>query len=477
MRRALHTTLAVIAFSFALAGGLAASAATAGAAEVGVNVAATSGDFFHSPKVIAALRESKPAWIRVFLGWSGLETAQGVYNTNEIANYARFFDQLPAGTKIDVDVSGSPAWANGGSSSTATPPVDDADYAGFVNYLVNAFHGRVTAWEIWNEEDNTGWWSGTPAQYVGLLKAAYPAVKSADPNATVILGGLTGNDGTYLKALYGAGAQGSFDVVGVHTDTACNIASPYDFEYNPGTRTINQYFFLGFISIHAEMVAAGDGAKPIYMTELGWSATGAECEVGHWAGQKAGGVTPQTQATYLEQAYHCLAQPQFAYVKAAMWFELFDDGAGTNPIDNFGLLAPDYSPKPAFAAFEQESLHGDQLSGRCGDTAPPKVAILRPTSGVVVNGPLRIAVRATDPAVGVREITIALSPTARFHFYSRHFAKTFASHVVWLGAKSLPPGPHRITVVVTDKLGNQTRASTVFMHAVSHGGRSHRTHG
>jgi hypothetical protein len=461
-------------FALLLALGLAGSAAVAGATQVGVNVAATSGDFFRSPKVIAALRETKPAWVRVFLGWNGLEPAQGRYNTAEIAAYANFFDRLPAGTRIDVDVSGSPAWANGGSTSISTPPVNDADYAGFVNYLVNAFHGRVTAWEIWNEEDNSGWWTGSAAQYAALLRAAYPAVKSADPNATVIVGGLTGNDGAYLDQLYAAGAKGLFDAVGVHTDTACNITSPYVFEYNPGTRTINQYFFLGFMSIHAVMIAAGDASKPIYMTELGWSSTTAECETGHWAGQKAAGVSEQTQAGYLREAYHCLAQPQYSYVKAAMWFELFDGGTSTNPLDNFGLLGHDYSPKPAFSAFEQESLHGDQLSGPCGDFAPPRITILRPTRGRVYSGPLEIVVRATDPVAGVREITIKLTRTARFHFYSRHFAKTFSSHVMWLNARSLPPGPHTIAVVVTDKLGNTSRATVVFTHAATHAARSHR---
>ena len=38
------------------------------------------------------------------------------------------------------------------------------------HYLVNAFGTRVDAWEIWNEEDSTAWWTGTPAQYAGLLR-------------------------------------------------------------------------------------------------------------------------------------------------------------------------------------------------------------------------------------------------------------------------------------------------------------------
>src|SRR5579862_6929312 len=126
--RKLHTPLVVIAFVLALAGGLAGQVVAADAAEVGVNIAATSGDFFNSPKVIAALRETKPAWVRVFLGWNGLEPAQGSYNSAEIAAYARFFSKLPADTRIDVDVQGSPAWANGGSPSISTPPVDPASY-------------------------------------------------------------------------------------------------------------------------------------------------------------------------------------------------------------------------------------------------------------------------------------------------------------------------------------------------------------
>src|SRR5579871_3013514 len=71
----------------------------AGAAEVGVNVTATSGNWFHSPAVIGALRESRPAWVRVFVGWQGIEPAQGTYNTAEIADYQHFFAALPARTK------------------------------------------------------------------------------------------------------------------------------------------------------------------------------------------------------------------------------------------------------------------------------------------------------------------------------------------------------------------------------------------
>ena len=65
--------------------------------------------------------------------------------------------------------------------------------------------------------------------------------------------------------------------------------------------------FLAYREVHAVMLANGDD-KPIWMTELSWRTTSAECEEGAFAGQKAQGVSDDQQATYLSQAYNCLAQ-------------------------------------------------------------------------------------------------------------------------------------------------------------------------
>jgi hypothetical protein len=446
-----------------------ACASVASAAQVGVNVTTTTG--FSAPKVTAALRASKPAWVRVFMVWSVLEPQQGVYFTQQVQAYQHFFSSLPGGTKVDVDVVGSPAWANGGSSSIATPPVNDADYAAFLKHLVNAFHGRVNAWEIWNEEASPNWWTGTPAQFASLLKAAYPAVKSADPSALVILGA---SDPTFLGQLYTDGAKASFDAVAVHTDTACDVASPYIYEYNQDTTVVNQYFFLGFTGIHALMAANGDGAKPIYMTEIGWSTTPAECTTGAWAGQKLAGVTPQVQATYLQQAYHCLAQPEFSYVKAAMWFELYNVGTTTDQLDNYGLLNADFAPKPSFDAFEQESLDGDQLTAPCADFNGPAIRILHPTPGLRYTGKLRIKVTASSPANGVRWIRIRLSKDTLVQFVSKTFPAHFSGSLVWGSAAKLKLGPHWITVTVTDKLGNMsTKRVRILRVKTTHHAKRH----
>jgi hypothetical protein len=458
MGRRLHRWLGPL-FALALVGVAFASASVSGAAEVGVNVMSNAG--LTSPKIAADIRASKPTWVRVFLVWSYVEPTRGNYAANWIQLYQHFFASLPAATKVDVDVVGTPGWANGGATSISAPPTNASDYAGFLNYLVNAFHKRVTAWEIWNEESASSWWSGSATQYAEMLKATYPAIKSADPGATVIMGA---NDPTFLSQVYAAGGRGSFDALAYHTDTACDITSPYVYEYNRDTTTVNQYFFLGFTGIHALMAANGDGAKPVYMTEIGWSSTNAECATGAKAGQQGAGVSQATQATYLQQAYHCLAQPQYAYVKAAMWFEMYNGGSSTQPLDNYGLLNTDFSPKPAYAAWQQESLHGDQLSGGCGDFNGPAITILRPTPGQHYSGALRIAVSATSAANGVRAIRIRLSRHSQVQFVSKNFATTFKGSLRWGSAAKLKLGPHKITITVIDKLGNRSTATIRVVH-------------
>ncbi|MGD0981968.1 MAG: cellulase family glycosylhydrolase, partial [Solirubrobacteraceae bacterium] len=390
LRRSLHAAVLAVA-TLATA---AAMAAPAGGAETGLNVAG----FFATPaqnaKLESLVSELQPGWVRVFLNWDQIEPAPGSYTTSQIAAYKAFFAALPAGTKVDVDVVGSPPWANGGSANIATPPVNDQSFAGFMNYLANAFGTSVTAYEIWNEPDDPSWWTGSATQYASLLKAAYSAVKAADPSAIVILGGLTANDSPYLQQLYSDSAGGSFDGVAVHTDDACSLTSPYAFAYNPGTDAINRWSFLGFSTVHSVMAANGDGAKPIYITEFGWSTTSTTCSSGASAGKRAGGVSDKTQALYLQQAYHCLAQPSYSYVAAAMWFDMVDFAPQNNIYDRYGLLSTSLQKRASFAAFAKEA-SGDPLTGACGNFAGPKLHLEAPTNGEHFGGRLMLRVTAT----------------------------------------------------------------------------------
>ena len=64
----------------------------------------------------------------------------------------------------------------------------------------------------------------------------------------------------------------------------------------------------------------------------------------------------------------------------------------------------------------------------------------------------------------MREITIDFGRAGRVHFVSKNFPATFSGGLTWQHAKRLKPGPHKIKVIVTDKLGNVATASITVVH-------------
>lgn len=442
------------AAALAITGLLLAAISAAGtpraiAAEAGVNITATVNQSQN-------LKTLGTHWVRYFVSWRALQPAPGAIAPSALASYEQVFAQLPPGTKVILDVVDSPQWETGSPEEHA-PPANPRDYAAFVGALAERFGTKVAAYEIWNEEDAPAWWIGAPdpTAYAQLLEATYPVVKAADPSATVVLGGLTGNDFQFLEGVYAAGAKGSFDAVGVHTDTACNKLSPYEFLRGPEDRLLPDSF-LAYREVHAVMLANGDD-KPIWMTELSWRTTSAECEEGAWAGQTAGGVSEEQQATYLRQAYHCMAEDP--YVQVALWFPLEDEGVAVS-----GLLRADGSRKPSFAAMRSYVREGDQLSEPCGNFTGPKITIASPADRSSYSGPLPIDVSATSSA-GVFRITLEYDGKLIRNYDGPDFPKTLSGAIEWQHAKHISYGWHTLTFLAYDKERNVSQTSILVYHA------------
>ncbi len=404
-------------------------------------------------------------WMRSFVQWDDVEPAgPGRWNTapvqatDDLLNLAQ-----QRGIKVLVVVVGAPQWANG-STDHLVPPSNPADYARFIGSFAARYKGRVAAWEVWNEADAPEFWHGSPpspAAYAALLRPAYKAVKDADPGALVYAGPLTGNDYPFVQGLYDAGAGGSFDGVAVHTDTACSITPP-DSYYRDDAGRIGQFSFLGFREVHAVMDAHGDGAKPVVMSELGWSATATRCARGVNAGKKAAGVSEAVQASNLKLAYHCLAG--YPYVTQAMWFSMKDHGQADTELNRYGLLRFDLGQRPAFAALSDIGHHGDRMTGPCGDFDAPSVSVRNPTTGRQYDRDLLISASAKD----------AQSPLGRITFYAngqkiRSFTDGLQNgkpvQIDWMGARSLPLGPVKITIEALDAFGNTTTREIDVVHA------------
>ncbi|HEX7609086.1 MAG TPA: hypothetical protein VF380_00305, partial [Solirubrobacteraceae bacterium] len=431
----------------ALAAGTGASSALA--AEPGVGVNNLAGPQMTAEAALGA------HWVRMFVSWRSLQPARGPISAGALGTYEQVFQKLPAGTKVILDVFGTPRWETGSSDEHA-PPANPHDYAAFVGALAQRFAGHVSAYEIWNEEDESRWWSGgpDPGAYARLLEATYPVVKGTEPKATVVLGGLTGNDYPFLQSVYAAGAKGSFDAVGVHTDTACNVLSPYVFLRGVDNRMIPDSF-LAYREVHATMLANGDD-KPIWMTELSWRTTGATCNEGAWAGQKPEGVSDEQQATFLSQAYHCLAQAP--YVQVALWFPIQDEGALVS-----GLVRADGSHKPSFTALRSYVRYGDRLTEPCGVFTGPKITVGSPTNRKRYEGPLSIHVRASS-SQGVFRIRLLIDGRLIRNYDGRNYPTTLRGAINWMGAKHLRRGRHTLSFLAYDKQRNTSRVNVVIYH-------------
>ena len=372
-------------------------------------------DFFGTPAVIAQLHRCAselPGWVRVFLGWQGSSPTQGIYNTAEIADYHALL--RGAARPARRSTSTSSARRRGPTAARRdprTPPTNDADYAAFLNYLANAFHGDVSAWEIWNEEDSTGWWTGIagavrrPAQ--GRLPGDQVRRPHRDRDARRPRPATTAPTCAALRRRRPAAPS---------TRSACTPTTPAtsprptSFDFDPGTQHDQPVLsFLGFISVHDAMVANGDGAHADLhdRVRLVLDRRRAPAPAAPGPARSPPASAEQTQATYLQQAYHCLAQPQYSYVAAAMWFDMVDFAPQNVFYNRYGLLSTALKPKPAFNAFRAgRDQPATSCRERCGNFAGPTLHLITPTNGERYSG------RAAGRASAARQ-TAALSRRSR----------------------------------------------------------------
>ena len=102
-----------------------------------------------------------------------------------------------------------------------------------------------------------------------MLRAAYPAIKAANPSVLVLAGSLVGSNGNFLRALYAAGIKGYYDGLSVHF-------------YNLTLGSLR--------SIHEAQLANGD-TKPLWLDEFGWSS----CWPARKIEQEQACVTPRSR--------------------------------------------------------------------------------------------------------------------------------------------------------------------------------------
>jgi sugar lactone lactonase YvrE len=283
-------------------------------------------------------------------------------------------------------VDSTPAWASGASMTQygwySLPPRKPSDYGTFAGTVAARYGPGGAFWrqhphlpvylpagiELWNEENLSGAWGGrapSPAKYAAMLKSAYTRIKQADPQMTVLIGGLapaggyddvtcsghksTGHDSSqwnglnYLQALYAHGIHGYFDAVAWHPynfqpgDTATEMLAPQPCSaWTQMARTP--------VSVRSLMTAHGDAGKRIWITEAG----APTCITGyHYTC-----VSPRQQALLATREIRIWRSLPWA--GGYYWYDIRDDSRGrSNSESHFGAVLANNTPKPSYAALRR----------------------------------------------------------------------------------------------------------------------------
>jgi hypothetical protein len=210
---------------------------------------------------------------RVVFSWKTLQSRRGAtprFSETDptVAHAAEHgIDLLPV-------VIEAPRWARENPRSYHSPPKDPSDLADLMVALIGRYGEAGTfwtehpelpkrplrTWQIWNEPHLRFQWDtdkSWPRTYGLQLRAAYKAIKKADPGATVVLAGMSNTSWKFLADAYKRGRiRGYFDVAALH---------PYTTRAN-GVITLARRF-------RTVMRRNGDAKKPLWITELGLPAS------------------------------------------------------------------------------------------------------------------------------------------------------------------------------------------------------------
>ncbi len=183
--------------------------------------------------------------------WSDVEPQEGQYNWAALQPLDNAFQELAArGIDVILIVRSAPPWAQKVPGSACGPVSQEklGAFADFMAELVRRYSVppyNVKYWELGNEPDVDvnmmpgdsvfGCWGDAADPFYGggyyaeMLKAVYPAIKAADPDAQVLIGGLlldcdpenppegkTCKPTRFFDGILEAGGADYFDIVSFH---------------------------------------------------------------------------------------------------------------------------------------------------------------------------------------------------------------------------------------------------------------------
>lgn len=291
-------------------------------------------------------------WARWPISWASLEPTDREPEDYNWANYDTWIrNAVQSDLQLIVTIVSNPSWA----AKYSNGPIDNEDIAEFAEFtaaLVERYDGDgyedapgqpvVRYWEFYNEPDagdeyaaanyGASYWGDYGPEYAAMLCAVYPAMKAADPNAKIVLGGLAydnfRDEGPFVRPfldnVLNAGGGACFDVMNFH------YYPPFESNwaaYGNGLSGKANY-------LRAKLQFHGL-SKPMMVTEAGW----------HSEDYSVFPSTPEIQGRYVVQLF---TQAKASGLQAMTWWTWIDPGNGYGPN---GLLTEALVAKPACSVY------------------------------------------------------------------------------------------------------------------------------
>lgn len=88
----------------------------------------------------------------------------------------------------------------------------------YVRKTVSRYHKQLPYWEVWNEQNGSGFWRGPadPVAYAELLKVTAEEIRKINPDLQILYGGTAGVPHDYIERTLQQGAGRYFDIMNIH---------------------------------------------------------------------------------------------------------------------------------------------------------------------------------------------------------------------------------------------------------------------
>jgi len=215
---------------------------------------------FPQPAVWPTFQFGSWRLLNALVSWPQLEPAKGTRDFSVLDGIVG----LAAEKRIDLlyPFFLTPTWASARPAEASiynqpgwsAEPRDLADWRAHVESVVRRYRGRVRGYEIWNEPNHAGYYTGTMDDLIVMVKAAHDVIRALDPDAIIVSPAATGVRGvTWLEEFARKGGLRFADVVGYHFYVGTPEAMVDLAE-----------------KVRAILVRYGEGEKPLWNTEAGW---------------------------------------------------------------------------------------------------------------------------------------------------------------------------------------------------------------